>query len=165
MQYREVLLQITLPFDAPAPDKHAALLVEPMGGQGQASKATFISASPQTDSTIQGKTYYYSAPADILRAGMRVTARFALEHKNATGVIVPDTAVVWYANKAWVYQQEGADKFVRRQVNTDIEVDSKTGIGWFNASGLKPGDKVVSSGAQLLLSEEFKYQITNENDD
>lgn len=166
LQSRDVLLQITLPFDASAPDQHASLLVEPMGGQGQASKATFISASPQTDGTIQGKTYYYRAPAEVLRAGMRVTARFASSDKRSAGVIVPDTAVVWYANQAWVYQKESAEKFVRRQVNTDIEVDSKSGIGWFNtSSGLKPGDKVVSSGAQLLLSEEFKYQITNENDD
>jgi len=30
---------------------------------------------------------------------------------------------------------------------------------------LKPGDELVTSGAQLLLSEEFKYQIKNENDD
>jgi hypothetical protein len=166
LQYHDVLLQITLPFDASTPDKHAVLLVEPMGGQGAPSKAVFISASPQTDTTIQGKTFYYRAAADILRAGMRVTARFASRNKDATGgVVVPDTAVVWYANKAWVYQKEGVDKFVRRQVSTDIEVDSKSGIGWFNASGFKPGDKVVSSGAQLLLSEEFKYQITNENDD
>jgi hypothetical protein len=27
------------------------------------------------------------------------------------------------------------------------------------------GNELVSSGAQLLLSEELKYQITNENDD
>ncbi len=166
LQYRDVLLQITLPFDASAPDQRAPLLVEPMGGRGQVSKATFISASPQTDGTIQGKTYYYRAPADLLRTGMRITARFASGDKNTAGVIVPDTAVIWYANQAWVYQKEGAEKFVRRQVNTDIEVDSKSGIGWFNtSSGLKPGDKVVSTGAQLLLSEEFKYQITNENDD
>lgn len=166
LQSRDVLLQITLPFDTDAPDLHTPLVVEPMGGQGRASKAVFISASPQTDGAIQGRTYYYRAPADLLRAGMRITGRFTSTGKNASGVIVPDTAVVWYANQAWVYQKEGAEKFVRRQVNTDVEVDSESGIGWFNTSStLKPGDKVVSTGAQLLLSEEFKYQITNENDD
>jgi hypothetical protein len=37
--------------------------------------------------------------------------------------------------------------------------------GWFYQGQLKANDHVVTSGAQLLLSEEFKSQITNENDD
>jgi len=69
--------------------------------------------------------------------------------------------VVWFANKAWAYRKLGADKFVRTQINTDIEA----GNGWFNPTGIKAGDEVVTSGAQLLLSEEFKYQIKNENED
>jgi hypothetical protein len=30
---------------------------------------------------------------------------------------------------------------------------------------VKPDQELVTSGAQLLLSEEFKYQIKNENQD
>ena len=36
--------------------------------------------------------------------------------------------------------------------------------GWFN-QGLSVGEEVVVNGAQLLLSEEFKSQIKNENED
>jgi len=165
LQHQDVLLQITLPFDAAAPDENTSLLVQPSGAKGKTINASLISPSPQTDNTVQGKTYYYRAPASNLRTSMRVTASLAAQDDTANGVIVPDTAVVWYANKAWVYQKQGADKFIRRQINTDIEANNESDNGWFNASGVKADDEVVTSGAQLLLSEEFKYQITNENDD
>lgn len=161
LQHESVLLQVTLPFDATTPGKDIPLLIEPTGAQSKAIKATFVSAAPKTDTTIQGTTYYYRAPADNLRAGMRVSARLAAPAKPAQGVTVPAAAVVWYANKAWVYQKQGSDKFIRRLISTDIEVDD----GWFNTAGVTAGEEVVTSGAQLLLSEEFKSQIKNENED
>lgn len=160
LQYKEVLLQVTLPFDAATPGKDAALMVEP-AGTGKPVRAAFVAASPQTDAAIQGKTFFYRAPADSLRVGMRVTAHLAQPGKSAAGVVVPASAIVWYGGKAWVYQKQGEDRFLRRQVSTDREA----GDGWFNAGNIRAGDEVVTSGAQLLLSEEFKYQITNENED
>jgi hypothetical protein len=160
-QYRDVLIQVTLPFDAPNPAKDSTLMVEPAGTRGNQVKATFVSIAPQSDSAIQGKTFFYRASSDLLRVGMRVTARLSQNGKVSVGVIVPPDAIVWYGGKSWVYRKESDDRFVRRQVSTDREA----GDGWFNAGTLKPGDEVVTSGPQLLLSEEFKYQITNENED
>jgi hypothetical protein len=159
--HQDVLLQVSLPHDAPIPDKDKPLLVSPAGAASQPVKATFVSASPQTDTVLQGKTYYYCASADNLRTGMRVTITLAGQSANRPGVVVPASAVVWYANQPWVYQKQGEDKFVRHRIYTDIETDS----GWFNTAGIQAGDKVVTTGAQLLLSEEFKYQIKNENED
>lgn len=161
LQYKEVLLQITLPFDAALPKPGHTLYVVPTGTQGKAIQAEFVSASPITDRTIQGKTYYYRAPAEDLRSGMRVTVRLPESAKQGNGVIVPSTAVVWYGGKAWVYRKEAADRFVRLPISTNADTDG----GWFNSGNLKPGDALVTSGAQLLLSEEFKYQIKNENED
>lgn len=161
IDHREALLQVSLPFDADTPNKNATLEVEPAGGQGKTISAGYISPSPQIDAMAQGRTFYYHATADSLRTGMRVTVRLTGHGKAASGVIVPALAVVWYAGKAWAYQQETAERFVRRQVSTDTE----SGDGWFNSGNLKAGDRLVTSGAQLLLSEEFKYQITNENED
>lgn len=161
LQYHEVLVQVTLPSDSATPHQETPLLIEPAGAQGKMIAATFVSASPQTDTTLQGKTFYYRAPAGNLRAGMRVSAQLAAQEKASTGVIVPQSAVVWYANKAWVYRKQAADKFVRQQISTEIEA----GTGWFNRSGIEAGAEVVTNGAQLLLSEEFKYQIKNENED
>jgi hypothetical protein len=161
LQHQDVLLQVTLPLDSTIPDKDKPLLVSPAGTSNQPVKAVFVSASPQTDAMFQGRTYYYRVPADNLRSGMRVTITLAGQSASRSGVDVPASAVVWYANQPWVYQRQGEDKFVRLRISTDIETNS----GWFNTAGIHAGDKVVTTGAQLLLSEEFKYQIKNENED
>lgn len=165
MQYREVLIQVTLPFDSPSPAIGSRIMVSPTGSSSgssvQSVQAEFVSASPQTDAAIQGKTYYYRAPADSLRVGMRVSIKLKDSGNSTEGVIVPNQAIVWYGGQPWVYRKEGADRFLRIPVSTNNEADN----GWFTNMGLKSGDEVVVSGAQLLLSEEFKYQITNENDD
>ena len=81
--------------------------------------------------------------------------------KTREGVLVPDAAVVWHGGKAWAYVKQGNDRFVRREVSTAQDLPG----GWFNAEGFAAGEPVVVSGAQLLLSEELKYQIRNENED
>jgi membrane fusion protein, multidrug efflux system len=165
MQYRDVLIQVILPFDSPSPTTGSRIVVSPtgssLGSPVQSVQAEFISASPQADGVIQGKTFYYLAPADTLRVGMRVSIKMKESGDTAQGVIIPNQAIVWYGGQSWVYRKQGADRFLRIPVSTDHEADH----GWFTNLGLKSGDEVVVTGAQLLLSEEFKYQITNENDD
>ena len=161
LSHDEVLVQVTLPFDDMPPEKLSGIQLSPAGARGKPVNAVYVSPSPKTDSTIQGRTYFFRAPARDLRAGMRVEAHVRLQEKQSEGVVVPATAVVWYAGKAWAYRMEGTDRFLRTLVNTSQAI----GDGWFNTVGFKTGDAVVTSGAQLLLSEEFKYQIKNENED
>lgn len=163
IDYKEVLVQITLPFDAPEPKVGGTISISPVAGNATTYNARYVSRAPLSNNTLKGKTYFYAAKAPDLRAGMQVTTLDTQQKKNGNlqGVIVPNSAVVWYGGKPWVYQKFSADKFSRLPINTDIETDN----GWFYVGKLKPNDLVVTSGAQLLLSEEFKYQITNENDD
>lgn len=67
------------------------------------------------------------------------------------GLVVPTSAVVWAEGKAWTYQQTDSQRFTRRAVATDIPVEK----GFFVTRGLSPGVRVVSQGAQALLSEEL----------
>jgi hypothetical protein len=158
--HEQVLLQIALPADEMQPDKLAHITITAVGGQGKPVVASYVSPSPQTDSTIQGRTYYFVAPAKDFRSGMRVEAHLQLAGEANAGVIVPNSAVVWYAGKAWAYKQNG-EKFTRLLVETTQSMND----GWFNTEGFAVEDMVVTSGAQLLLSEELKYQIKNENED
>lgn len=158
---QEVLIQITLPYDAPEPRDGSSIMVTPTASPGEPIRAEFISRAPVSNTTLLGKTYYYRAKTKELRAGMQVSAITATSSKASDGVIIPNSAIVWYAGKSWVYKKTAADKFSRISVVTDAEVDN----GWFYQGKLSAGEEVVTSGAQLLLSEEFKYQITNENDD
>jgi hypothetical protein len=158
---QEVLIQITLPFDAAEPVQNSSIMIAPTAAPGQSIRALYLSRAPASSATIQGKTYFYHAKTKELRAGMQVNAISATTAKASDGVIIPNAAIIWYAGKSWVYKKTADDKFSRIPVVTDIEI----GNGWFYQGNLKPDDQLVVSGAQLLLSEEFKSQITNENDD
>lgn len=160
-QQREVLVQLVFPFDMQAQAGKAALSIAPAAIDAPGRPVRYVSPAPQGDSTLPGATYFYVASAEGLRAGMRVAARFHLAGKPQDGVIIPAAAVVWHGGKAWAYVREDDDTFVRKEVSTDHEVPG----GWFNAANFEPGDDVVVSGAQLLLSEELKFQIRNENED
>lgn len=158
---KEVLIQTTLPFDAAEPRESSSIMIAPTATTSHTIRAYYISRAPVSNSTIQGKTYFYLAKTTELRAGMQVNALSATSSKSSSGVIIPNNAIIWYAGKPWVYLKTGNDTFSRLPVNTDIEVEN----GWFYQGILKADDRVVTSGAQLLLSEEFKSQITNENED
>lgn len=158
--HQQVLVQVALPDDA-QPANISRITIAATGTRGKPIPATYVGPSPQTDPTIQGRTYFFRASSQDLRAGMRVEAHIQMQGTSKQGVTIPTDAVVWYLGKAWAYRKQGAEKFVRQLVNTEQSADN----GWFDASGFKEGDVLVTSGAQLLLSEELKFQIKNENDD
>jgi hypothetical protein len=161
IDYKEVLIQITLPFDSPEPSQKSSISVTPSLASSHTLNAQYISRAPASSATIQGKTYFYHAKSPELRAGMQVKVLSSQNKGSITGVIIPSTAVIWYGGKPWVYRKLGADQFSRLPINTEVELEN----GWFYTGKLTPNDAVVTSGAQLLLSEEFKSQITNENQD
>jgi hypothetical protein len=167
---KNVLIQISLPLSAGAPKQDSSVKVTPLNESMAPIQAVYISPATQSDTNGFGKTFYYSAPSDLLRIGMRVNVVKTSAAGGATnGVVVPSNAVVWHAGKAWAYFKTGQNKgtvqnktiqFIRKPISTDTEVDE----GWFN-QGIAENSEVVVSGAQLLLSEEFKYLIKNENED
>ena len=156
---QQVLVQLswgTQPGEPPATIKIAQA-----GGGENPIVAQFVSPALQADSEVAGRTFWYRAPGAGLRVGMRVAAMLEDVKGARMGVSVPFSAPVWHGGKAWVYVKHDDDGFERREVST---TESSNG-GWFNAAPFEPGEEVVVSGAQLLLSEEFRYQIKDENDD
>jgi hypothetical protein len=153
MQRQDILLQVTLP---PTPHLSSApRQARVQAPEGKVASATLVSPSPSTDPRIQGMSFFYLAQArtDLL-PGMNVLAHLP-NGSQVQGVIVPAAAVVWWQGKPWIYTQKGSDRFVRREIPTETPVEN----GWFAAKGLSPNDRVVVSGAQLLLSEELRSQI------
>ena len=167
---RNVLIQVSLPLNTATPKAGSTINVTPLNESTSSIKAIYISPASSSDSSAYGKTFYYSAPADLLRIGMRINVNISNNVSDAAkGAIIPNTAVVWYAGKPWAYFKQGQnkaglDQFVRMPISTDNEVGSGIDSGWFN-EGIDENSEVVVSGAQLLLSEEFKYLIKNENED
>ena len=181
---KNVLVQVSLPQDNSNSKATMAVNLSPVNNTQSVISAIYVSPAIVTDPNVAGKTFYYSAPSENLRIGMRVNVEMLPDQKHSTlnskvvasaetaktsGVIIPSDAVVWYAGKPWVYFKQsktntGEDQFIRTPVSTDVEVDT----GWYNeglSDDIGSFSEVVVNGAQLLLSEEFKYLIKNENED
>lgn len=161
---QDYLIQITLP-------PGAQVLSAPKTALVQTADSTLVSArlvspSPRTDPRIQGLSFFYVTPnchdCDGRRPaqpvgllpGMNVIAYLPVGSR-VRGVLVPDSAVVWWQGKAWVYIQKKPDRFVRREISTEILLKG----GWFVEKGLADGEQIVVRGAQLVLSEEFRSHI------
>ena len=145
---REVLVQMTMPSDATFKAPKAISLEIPGTSR---TEAGLISTFPRVDPRIQGKSFLYVAPAHLgLAPGANLLAHVSVGDP-MKGLTVPIAAIVWSEGKAWVYEQTASDHFIRRVVTTDAPVES----GFFVAEGFSPGNKVVTQGAQALLSEEM----------
>ncbi|MDD5409939.1 MAG: hypothetical protein PHF31_00755 [Methylobacter sp.] len=174
---QQTLLQITLPANKQLTNDIQTIYVEASGNRSAADKANLISVAPQTENTVQGESYFFQTggrdcsrqscdihtiPGDNhIRTGMRVAAWIPEQGKIQPGVIIPKSALIWHMNQAYVYIKTDADKFSRR----NIDNFSATTGGYFINSGLSPGEQLVVTGGQMLLSEEFRGQIPNEDDD
>ena len=145
---QDALVLVTLPPGLAVPSMPTVVRVD--NGNMPAAAATLVSASPQSDPSIQGETYFYLMPAHEVRMGMRVAVDVPLVGQTRLGAMVPDSAVLWYAGQAWIYLQSNAEHFVRQRVSTQAPVRG----GWFETD-LRPGQRVVTQGAQLLLSQEM----------
>jgi hypothetical protein len=160
LEQREVLLRMIVPYGTDNGIATRVLTIEPPGG-GQRASCRLVSVAPGAETGMAGATYLYRAPAAGLRVGARVIGHLSTGNGTLTGVVVPERAVVWHAGRPWVYVREPDNVFARTPVSTRRLVPG----GWLNTEGLSPGQEVVVTGAQLLLSEELEYLIRNENED
>lgn len=158
LMQRRFLLQVTAAagtrFIAP---KHA--IVE--FGDGTEGQASLVSVLPQLDPRLQMPSLLYEIAAHPgLVPGMNLTV-FLGSGPVERGVMIPSSAVVWSQGSAWCYLEESPGRFVRTAVQTSNPVSS----GWFVTAGIVPNARVVTSGAQTLLSEEFRSQIQTDDQD
>ncbi len=150
---RTVLVQITIPPGAPLQGLPKEARIEsPAGG---AVSARLVSRATSADPQIQGMSFIYVAPSRLgsLIPGMNVTAQLPSVRRQA-GFLVPDSAVVWLQDRAWVYVRKGETGFSRVEVPTSTGVDG----GYFVSGVFSAGDELVVKGAQALLSEESRPQ-------
>lgn len=152
IERQDVLLQVTLPPGVSVTNVPGDAFVRLANGSSAA--LTFISPATKTDPRIQGISFFYTAAADTgLLPGMSVLA-FLPSDAATDGVVLPPSAVLWWQGNAWVYLKTGEDRFTRHEIATDLP----TADGGYMARHLPDGAEVVTRGAQMLLSEEFRAQ-------
>lgn len=153
IERQDFLIQVTLPpgVSVPAPPQTATVDVE----GGAPTSVSFVSPATRTDPRLQGISFFYLAPASSgVLPGMNVLVSLP-SGTPSSGVTIPPSAIVWWQDRAWVYRQAGADTFVRTQISTDLPARD----GGYVVKEFPRGARIVTHGAQLLLSEEFRAQI------
>ncbi len=146
------LLQITLPPGVVISAPPATASIE-VGKARQ--EIVFVSPATRIDPRIQGVSFLYMAPAASgVLPGMNVLA-FLPSGKSIEGVAVPAAAVVWWQGRAWIYRRTGEETFTRVPIVTDLPAPG----GSYIANDVAKDAEIVTHGAQLLLSEEFRAQI------
>ena len=115
--------------------------------------AEFFDNAPAVDPQTQGQGFLFlvgGKPSGFF-PNAAVTAYLKIPGDSLNGVMIPSSAVIRHQGKAWIYVQTGENEFTRRE----IPLDRPGANGWFVTSGLTGKDRVVTSGAQTILSEEL----------
>jgi hypothetical protein len=146
---KDVLVRVTLPpvFGTQAPPAEIDVQAS---GSGRAPGA-LVSAAAQADPGVAGNSFVYRV-ASPLPAGASVVGYLPTSTRAARRTFVPSSAVVWYAGQPWTYVQDSPTRFARQPLGHATEAEG--GYVMANGGGLLPGQRVVTSGAGLLLSEE-----------
>ena len=156
IRFDQLFARVDVPAgDAVAPNLSAATIV-PLGQEAHSLRGERVALAGSVDPKTQGQPFLFRIldPSLTLRPGLSVTAYLEVPGAGRRGVVVPASAVVRQSGNAWVYVRTSDEQFARRLV----VLEEPTGQGWFTRS-LSSGDRVVTTGAQALLSEEFKSQI------
>lgn len=107
------------------------------------------------DAALPVQSFVYLVKGTRWAPGTKVIGFFKQEGELITGVLMPHSAVVRDRGQAWAYRQQGEDTFIRRRVTLEQPAPG----GWLVSGEWQAGERVVTNGAQTLLSEELKSQI------
>ena len=150
--------------EQPAPQ---SIIIIPSISSTSEIKAKFLSRAPSVNQAIVGKNFFYLTPNNKLVINEKVSAFISSSDAKGNYLLVPNSSVVWSNGQPWAYiriKENG--NFVRRSLQGMREAENGSANGWIIKEGIiNEEDEIVVNGAQLLLSEEFKYQIKNENED
>ncbi len=150
VQRRLVLLQVTAPPGVAIASPPRTIPIQ--NDAGVRVQARLVSPAVKTDPKIQGYSFYYVTPAASgLLPGMNVLALLP-GGAGVTGVAVPNSAVVSWLGRSWIYRRIEPQAFERLEISTSLPAAG----GGYLVQSLAPGTAVVTRGAQLLLSEEMR---------
>ena len=125
-------------------------------------KANFISKAPIGDLDIQGSSYFYLTSSNDLMIGSKINSYIeSAEDSHVKKFHIPKSAIIWNEGKPWIYAESSNNSFVRHPL---FKLKRLIMAGLFSLK-IYPLKTIVTKGAQLLLSEEYKHLITNENED
>lgn len=163
-RYDSMLARVDLPAGEAADPKISSARIIPVGHEDREVRGERVSLASTVDPRTLGQGYLFRVTGlgSLLRPGAAITAYLRIPGKPADGIAMPESALVRSAGKIWAYRQTAADRFTR----VEIDPGRSTSRGVLVTRGVSAGDRIVTVGAQVLLSEEQKsgIQILEENE-
>jgi len=150
---RCAIARVDVPPGAEAPETPTARLVA--FGSESPLESTALGVAPQTDPLLQGRGLLFLVERDPPPPGTAVTAWLRTSGAGIRGVDVPRAALLRHAGGVFAYVESAPNRFDRRP----LTVVRPSEDGWLVAGGLAPGDRVVVSGAAILLSSELSSRL------
>ena len=77
------------------------------------------------------------------------------------GYFIPESALLYHGGKVWAYFRENNEIFYKEEITNFYNIDNNKVFSTNSLLNLN----IVVSGAQILLAEEFRSQIMQEDDD
>ena len=130
--------------------------IAPAGAPEKLTEAQYLGLAPSIDPQMQGQGFLFLAKAESVPVGAAAIAWLTVPGDPLRGIKVPEAAILRHQGEAWVYVQTDRVAFVRRQVTLNHPVEG----GWLIAGELTSDERIVVSGAHMLLSEELKSHIS-----
>jgi multidrug efflux pump subunit AcrA (membrane-fusion protein) len=145
-----------LPGDAfTSPPKSATLTVREHEGEPLTTSILAVAKAVDPRTQTRGYVARIDDPPYPLLPGMAVRAWLNLDEPPAEGLSVPEAALLRQSGRAWVYVAKQDHVYVREPVEWEgPSADAGSVLVSGNAK-IKAGDRVVTAGAALLLSEEI----------
>ena len=155
-RFDTMLARVDLPAGEVAGSKISSARITAVGREEQQVRGERVALASIADPRTLGEGYLFRVAGlgGMLRPGAAITAYLQVDGNPGTGFLIPQSAVVRTGGRTWIYRQVAADKYSRQEVT----LGNSSTRGWL-VSGVTERDRVVTVGAQLLLSEEQKSQI------
>lgn len=154
---RLALVEFVLPASIATPPDVLAVAAD--GRRETARAARLVGAAPRVAPATVGRGWWALAEADGWSRGARVDLWLA-QADGQDGVVIPASAVVWHGGRRWYFAALDDGRFERRAVPPVAGLDDELVLP--AAAAATP---VVVRGAQVLLAEEFRGAIPDEDED
>lgn len=157
INFTSVLVRATIPPGVPVPVPPPRARILFLGIQNAPREGHLVGLATSVDQKTQGTTFLYRILVGDLpvRPGLFATVYLPTGGPPRAGVRVPRSAIVQFEGQTWAYVQTGEDRFIKRRLTASVPLPD----GWFEPTAIHPGERLVTVGAELLLSEEQKAAL------
>lgn len=146
------IIRLAIPRGEALAAKPLAARLHAFSQENETIRATNILPASTVDAAYQAQPYlaFIETRGTHWPVGLSLSGVMELDGKPREGRFIQQSAVVFYLGKGWVYQRKEDGSFERFEIDMDAPVDG----GWLATGGEMSHAKIVTKGAQALLSKE-----------